>query len=73
MTEPQFAAKLSQQFGQHLTQGRTLKFRYADEGDAEQVEKALAIVGRKCGVEDQAGQLLAWAIDFVTENEEVTA
>ena len=58
MTEKQFAAKLSRDHGQHIEPRRTLKFSYP-EGDAEQIEKALAIVGRKCGIEDQAGCLLA--------------
>ena len=67
LTEKQFAKELDK-YGQHIEARRTLKFSYP-EGDAEQIEKALAIVGRKCGIEDQAGCLLAWAIDFIMENE----
>ena len=67
LTEKQFAKELDK-YGQHIEARRTLKFSYP-EGDAEQIEKALAIVGRKCGIEDQAGCLLALAIDFIMENE----
>jgi len=68
MSEKQFAAKLSHDHHQHLEAKRTLKFTF-DSGDAEQVEKALDLVGELTGFTDRSAQLLAWAINYIDEQE----
>jgi hypothetical protein len=70
-TQEQFAATLSQEpYNQHLEARRTLKFTFT-AGEAEIVEQALGIVGERCGISDQSGELLALAIDYIAE--QVTA
>ncbi len=67
LTEKQFASELSVKYNQHLEAKRTLKFTF-DSGDAEQVEKALDIVGELTGFTDRSAQLLAWSIDYLGEH-----
>ena len=66
-SQTQFAATLSRDYHQHIEASVTLKFKLP-AGDAAIVEQALDIVGEKCGIDDRAGELLAWAIDYVAEN-----
>ena len=68
MSEKAFASHLSMKHNQHLEAKRTLKFTYS-EGDAEQVEKALDIIGRLTGFTERPAQLLAWAIDCIGEHD----
>ncbi len=69
LTQKQFASKLSMEYHQHLEAKRTLKFTF-DAGDAEQVEKALDIIGELTGFTDRSAQLLAWAIDYLGEQDD---
>jgi hypothetical protein len=67
LSEDEFAAKLSTEHGQHLERKETLKFTYS-KGEAEMVKLALSMVGKLIDVEDMSGQLLALAIDYISEH-----
>lgn len=74
LTESQFAAKLSKDYGQHIESKSTLKFTYTASELAE-VERALDRIGKQLvpPIEDRAAQLLAWCIDSNIENQEDVA
>lgn len=74
LNQTQFAAKLSNEHGQHMEPRVFLKLTYQPEELAE-VEKALDWIAEQSllsGIElkDRASQLLAWAIDANIEHEE---
>jgi hypothetical protein len=64
MSETEFAAKVSNDYHQHIEATVTFRLKYPS-GDAAIIMKALGIVGERLDVQDMAGQLLGWAIDFL--------
>jgi hypothetical protein len=69
LSEEQFAAKLTKEHGQALEGRRTLRLTYSASEYAE-VDQFLSWIGKKLDIEDRAGQLLAYAIDFNQEHDE---